>query len=570
MNRINSTRPLGRRLALAFGAFIACSIIAMSVFGWLLDGIASRNLRLYHNTMPAAREAQGAVQALAQMQALATGVAAGQALDDVDALQAKRRLEKNVVALQELSNADSGLAQLARQLDDVATPAADRFGGWVARGAPKAGATSVMEELGTAQLSAQAVLSSVNAVATDIVSENRTSLSTFQLAGFIAALFGTLIGVLATALSGRHIVHFLHHLLSQLHGGSERLAVAAIKVSTTSTELSEGAMRQAEDITASTDALGRIATSASRNADRAREAANLAGDITKLASEGAARALESIHSIREINESSQQTLEIVGVIDDIAFQTNLLAINAAVEAARAGEHGRGFSIVASEIRNLAERSAKSARDTARRIQASVDAAAQGLEHTGRSESLLSQLSERVSTVTTLIGEIAGQSEVQATEVQRVTRSMARIDEVTSHNVAVIETTAATLQSLSASAERWAALVRQVHVEVNGRDTGSEADDGRSGHGRRAGTVLYGQRGRRGGGWLGGAPTDRFMEDAISMGAGVRESVAAARAAGTNGDGEVRSAKHGRVNGSATKNGNGDGRWLSEEDMDGLQ
>jgi methyl-accepting chemotaxis protein len=184
-----------------------------------------------------------------------------------------------------------------------------------------------------------------------------------------------------------------------------------------------------------------------QNADNARQARELALSASALAGQGGSVVGQVVATMESINAGSRKMADIIGVIDSIAFQTNILALNAAVEAARAGEQGRGFAVVASEVRNLAQRSAAAARDIKRLISASaseVDAGTRLVEQAGRT---MNEIVDGIGRVSTIVSEIADASAVQLEGIVHVHAALGQIDQATQHNAALVEEAAAAATSM---------------------------------------------------------------------------------------------------------------------------
>ena len=176
-------------------------------------------------------------------------------------------------------------------------------------------------------------------------------------------------------------------------------------------------------------------------------------------------------AINEINGSSKQIAKIIKVIDEIAFQTNLLALNAAVEAARAGEHGKGFAVVAEEVRNLAQRSASAAKDTAQLIEDSGKKVDAGVDLTKKVEASLKEIVKNVKKVTNLVNEIANASQEQSEGVGQVGQAISQMDQITQQNAANAEETASASEELSAQANSLLSLVDKIAGEVGNKEEG---------------------------------------------------------------------------------------------------
>jgi methyl-accepting chemotaxis protein len=190
-----------------------------------------------------------------------------------------------------------------------------------------------------------------------------------------------------------------------------------------------------------------IGSQAKKNAANAGEANQLALDTRKAAEAGNGRMRAMVSAMAEIQDASRRISNILRLINDIAFQTNILSLNAAVEAARAGRHGRGFGVVATEIRALAERTTKSAQETGALLDESLAKVANGSELSQEAAAELEQIVQRATRVSDLVGEIAAASNEQAEGIQQINRGLEQVDSVTQHNTANAEETATAAQEL---------------------------------------------------------------------------------------------------------------------------
>jgi methyl-accepting chemotaxis protein len=195
-----------------------------------------------------------------------------------------------------------------------------------------------------------------------------------------------------------------------------------------------------------------------QNADNARQANQLAVSAAEVAVKGGTVVSQVVDTMASINESSKKIVDIIGVIDGIAFQTNILALNAAVEAARAGEQGRGFAVVASEVRNLAQRSAAAAKEIKTLIGDSVDKVDAGTRLVDQAGSTMNEVVESVKRVTDIMSEITAASQEQSTGIEQVNRAISEMDNVTQQNAALVEEAAAAAGSLQDQASKLAQVV----------------------------------------------------------------------------------------------------------------
>jgi len=243
----------------------------------------------------------------------------------------------------------------------------------------------------------------------------------------------------------------LNDTLSQVNDAVDQVASGSQQVSDASQSLSQGATEQASSLEEITSSMVELGSQTKQNAEGATQASKLAASARDAAGQGNNRMQEMLKAMVEINTSSSQVSKIIKVIDEIAFQTNLLALNAAVEAARAGVHGKGFAVVAEEVRNLAQRSAKAAKETTELIEGSVQRVNGGTEIAKQTAKALEEIVLGVAKVTDLIGEIASASNEQSVGINQVNEALGQIDQVTQANTTTAEESAAASEELSSQA-----------------------------------------------------------------------------------------------------------------------
>ena len=259
----------------------------------------------------------------------------------------------------------------------------------------------------------------------------------------------------------------LKELASSLSDASSHVSSAATQVSETSRSLAEGASEQSVALAQTSSALEQIATMARHNSDHARAAQQLASQTRKSAEVGNSDMQEMSRAVEDIRNCNQDIVKIIKVIDEIAFQTNILALNAAVEAARAGEAGLGFAVVADEVRSLAQRSAQAARETAKKINASLEKSERGVALNAKVAGGLSEIVEQVRKADALATKIAGASQEQNTGIAQVKQSVAGLDSITRQNSVNAEETAKAAEDLTGQSENLEAVVGDISVLVGG-------------------------------------------------------------------------------------------------------
>jgi methyl-accepting chemotaxis protein len=252
----------------------------------------------------------------------------------------------------------------------------------------------------------------------------------------------------------------LDKALTQVSSSTEQVSSASQQISSGSQSLAQGANEQASSLEEVSSSLEEMSSMTKQNAENANQAKSLAGTANTQAAQGTEAMSRMSSAINKIKTSSDQTAKIVKTIDEIAMQTNLLALNAAVEAARAGEAGRGFAVVAEEVRNLAQRSAEAAKNTANMIEESVKNAQDGVNISDEVSKSFVQIVDGIKKVNDLVAEIAAASNEQAQGINQVNTAVAQMDKVTQQNAANAEESASAAEELSSQSEELQGMVNQ--------------------------------------------------------------------------------------------------------------
>jgi methyl-accepting chemotaxis protein len=249
-------------------------------------------------------------------------------------------------------------------------------------------------------------------------------------------------------------------VVSEVRAGTEQINSAAIEIASGNLDLSSRTEEQASALEETASSMEEITATVKHNGDNARQANILSQTATSIAVKGGSVVSEVVSTMTSINESSKKIVDIISVIDGIAFQTNILALNAAVEAARAGEQGRGFAVVASEVRSLAQRSASAAKEIKELINDSVEKVSQGTRLVDSAGSTMQEVVDSVKRVSDIISEITAAGQEQTSGIEQINQAIIQMDSVTQQNSALVEEAAAAAATLQ---EQSANLVQVVSV-----------------------------------------------------------------------------------------------------------
>lgn len=241
-------------------------------------------------------------------------------------------------------------------------------------------------------------------------------------------------------------------LVGKVRSGTDSIFTASGEIASGNSDLSQRTEEQASSLEETASSMEELTSTVKQNADNARQANQLASGASEVAVKGGTVVGEVVRTMSEINESSKKIVDIISVIDGIAFQTNILALNAAVEAARAGEQGRGFAVVATEVRTLAQRSAAAAKEIKELISDSVGKVEVGTELVGQAGKTMDEVVISVKRVTDIMAEISAASQEQSSGIEQVNQAITQMDEVTQQNAALVEEAAAASESMQEQAE----------------------------------------------------------------------------------------------------------------------
>jgi methyl-accepting chemotaxis protein len=256
----------------------------------------------------------------------------------------------------------------------------------------------------------------------------------------------------------------LARIVSEVRQGTDAIASASGEIASGNLDLSSRTEEQASSLEETASSMEELTSTVKQNADNARQANVLAQTASNVAGQGGDVVAQVVQTMGSINDSSKKIVDIITVIDGIAFQTNILALNAAVEAARAGEQGRGFAVVAGEVRTLAQRSAAAAKEIKALIGDSVDKVEAGTRLVDQAGSTMTEVVTSIQHVTDIMAEISAASQEQTSGIEQINQAISQMDNVTQQNASLVEEAAAASEALQSQAAKLAELVSVFQID----------------------------------------------------------------------------------------------------------
>ena len=258
-------------------------------------------------------------------------------------------------------------------------------------------------------------------------------------------------------------------IVTEVRGGSDTISSASAQIAAGNMDLSDRTGEQAASLEETASSMEELTSTVRQNADNARQANQLAVSASSVATKGGEVVEQVVATMGSINESSNKIVDIIAVIDGIAFQTNILALNAAVEAARAGEQGRGFAVVASEVRNLAQRSAAAAKEIKQLIDDSVGKVESGAKLVNQAGTTMKEIVTSIQRVTDIMGEITSATQEQTAGLEQIHQAITEMDTITQQNVALVEEAASASTALQDQASSLSRIVSVFQIDSQRRE-----------------------------------------------------------------------------------------------------
>ncbi len=474
---MKTARAIDKTLFAAFGSIVAVAITIGVLALWATGALNSRVDQLAGRSGRALQLAGDIRYAVADITARERLIVVAAAKQDVPLMKSEveqidrdvRQLETNARDIEQATQS----AQVTRDVRAISSAMTS----WAAQWATTRKAALDLQALDASDSSeagrrytdtAEQMASDIQSVVTGRFAEDRQSAAGVHdlMRGLLAAGLLLVIGVgVAVGYVVRRISTTLRNSTLQLRHGSEQVLAAAAQVGVSAQNLSQGVTQAAaalEETTASTDAMSLMTK---ENAGHSLEAAELMREAKTVVTDANQTLTEMDVAIADIKESSRKISNIIKIIDEIAFQTNILSLNAAVEAAHAGAAGMGFAVVADEVRNLAKRSAQAAKDTAGLIEESIVRSGRGAEGVEKVGASIRTVTDRVTRVKTLIDQVSDASRQQADGFHQVSQTLREIERTTQANAATAEESAAAGEELSAQARRALGAVEELEAMV---------------------------------------------------------------------------------------------------------
>jgi methyl-accepting chemotaxis protein len=301
----------------------------------------------------------------------------------------------------------------------------------------------------------------------EIVNKSQSSLTTAMYITLASLVIMILLAIMIAFITIRNITKTMNAITGNLSDASYYIASASNQLANASDQLASGSTEQASSIEEISATMEETSSMVMQNTENTRQAAGLSKQSSISSRQGVEQMLKMQVSMQEIKNSSSQISKVIRVIDDIAFQTNILALNAAVEAARAGDAGKGFAVVAEEVRNLAQRSAEAAKDTAAMIETNIKLSDEGVIVSNQVNTSLGEINTNIENMNKLVNEITAASEEQSRGVKQVTEAIAQMEDVVQQTAATAEESASAAEELNNQAETLKNAVDELVVLVHG-------------------------------------------------------------------------------------------------------